>query len=105
MHLPNSSDIVNGYNQFSLEQLKAMVARMHLCVAVDTGIIYIAEAFGVPTIDIVGPVDENVQPPRGSLNRIVCVPHRTPQLRIMNARCMILRKRNIKLMESPQKWS
>ncbi len=86
MHLPNSSDIVNGYNQFSLEQLKAMVARMHLCVAVDTGIIYIAEAFGVPTIDIVGPVDENVQPPRGSLNRIVCVPHRTPQLRIMNAR-------------------
>jgi len=85
-NLPTSGDIVNGFDMFSLEQLKAVVAKIHLCVAVDTGIIYIAEAFGVPTIDIVGPVDENVQPPRGDLNRIVCVPHRIPQLRIMNAR-------------------
>ena len=73
--------------QTDLNELKALIANLDCVIAVDTGPIYIAEAFGVATIDIVGPVDENVQPPRGKKHVIVKtdVPG-YPFLRIMNAR-------------------
>lgn len=72
---------------FNIEELKALVSLLHLFIAVDTGPIYIAEAFGVPTIDIVGPVDERVQPPHGFIHRNVIPPNRTrPELSILNAR-------------------
>jgi len=44
---------------------------MSLYVSADTGPIYIAEAFNVPTIDITGPVNENEQPPQGEKHKIV----------------------------------
>ena len=54
-------------------------------ISVDTGLIYVAEAYGTPTIDIIGPMDENEQPPRGEFNKIV-VAHRTaPQTHILDA--------------------
>jgi ADP-heptose:LPS heptosyltransferase len=72
---------------FNIDELKALVAKLHLFISVDTGPIYIAEAFDVPTIDIVGPVDENVQPPRGLIHRNVIPPQRVrPELSILNAR-------------------
>ncbi|MSU74064.1 glycosyltransferase family 9 protein [Candidatus Kaiserbacteria bacterium] len=72
---------------FSIDELKALIAQLHLFIAVDTGPIYIAEAFDVPTIDIVGPMDEKEQPPRGSMHRRVLPPQRErPQLSILNAR-------------------
>lgn len=79
--------IWNTCGETDLDQLKALIAHLDCVIAVDTGPIYIAEAFGVPTIDIVGPVDENVQPPRGKKHIIVKaeVPG-YPFLRIMNAR-------------------
>jgi ADP-heptose:LPS heptosyltransferase len=53
---------------------------------VDTGPIYVAEAFGTPTVDIVGPVDEREQPPIGQKHRVVVPPERRiPALHIMNA--------------------
>ena len=56
-------------------------------ISADTGPIYIAEAFDVPTVDIVGPMDEREQPPISPIHRIVVPPNRTkPQLHIMNAR-------------------
>ncbi|MEK7138173.1 MAG: glycosyltransferase family 9 protein [Patescibacteria group bacterium] len=72
---------------FDLDQLKAFISKLHLFISVDTGPIYIAESFNVPTIDIVGPVDERVQPPRGLIHRNVVPPHRVkPELSILNAR-------------------
>lgn len=71
----------------TLDLLKAVVSKLDLVVGVDTGPIYIAEAYKVPTVDIVGPVDENVQPPKGPCHAVV-TPHgpRTPQLFILNSR-------------------
>jgi len=71
----------------SLEELKALIAHLDFLIGVDTGPIYIAEAFGVSTVDLVGPMDEREQPPIGRLHRVVVPPERAePQLHIMNAR-------------------
>lgn len=79
--------IVNALERFSIDELKALIAQAGLFIAVDTGPVYIAEAFGIPTVDIAGPMDENEQPPRGERHIVVVPPSpRTPQLHIMNAR-------------------
>ncbi|MDD3531284.1 MAG: glycosyltransferase family 9 protein [Candidatus Pacebacteria bacterium] len=82
LHTP----VADATGAFDLDTLKASISKLSLFISVDTGPIYIAEAFNVPTIDIVGPVDEKVQPPRGPLHRNV-IPERThPMLSILNAR-------------------
>lgn len=79
--------VVNAEGRFTLGALKALMPRLALLVAVDTGPIYIAEAFGTPTVDIVGPMDEREQPPRGERHLVVIPPYpRVPQLHIMNTR-------------------
>lgn len=86
--LPNErkNTIVDTVGRFDLDELKALIAKLDVFIAADTGPIYIAEAFGVSTIDIAGPVDENEQPPRGPQNKIVYLPGRIPQVHIMNSR-------------------
>lgn len=71
---------------FNLDQLKALIAKLSIFISVDTGPIYIAEAFNIPTIDIVGPMAANEQPPQGKYHKIVQINNRIPQLHIMNAR-------------------
>lgn len=72
---------------FNIDELKAFISKLSLFIASDTGPIYIAEAFNVPTIDIVGPVDERVQPPQGFIHRNVVPPNRTrAEVFILNAR-------------------
>jgi ADP-heptose:LPS heptosyltransferase len=78
--------LIDAVGYFDIDGLKALIAKLNIFIAVDTGPIYIAEAYDVPTIDIVGPVDENEQPPRGLLNEVVYLPDRVPQVHIMNAR-------------------
>lgn len=70
----------------NLGELKRIISLSKTLISVDSGPIYIAEAFGVPTIDIVGPMDENEQPPRGYLNRIVKTDRLAPAIHIMNVR-------------------
>jgi ADP-heptose:LPS heptosyltransferase len=71
----------------SIDALRALISRMKAFVSVDTGPIYIAEAFDVPTIDIIGPMDENEQPPRGARHINVVDPLRgEPIIHIMNSR-------------------
>lgn len=83
----HGASVINVQGKLNLDELKALISRLGLFIAVDTGPIYIAEAFGIPTIDIVGPMDEKEQPPRGPFNRNVLPPYpRVPQLRILNAR-------------------
>lgn len=75
------------HSHIDLEGLKAVTERLSLFISSDTGPIYIAEAFDVPTIDIVGPVDEREQPPQG-VRHVVLAPEppRIPQLRVLDAR-------------------
>lgn len=71
---------------FVLEETKALIARLDLLVGVDTGPIYIAEALAIPTVDIVGPVNESEQPPQGP-RHVVVVPSlpRIPEISLFAA--------------------
>lgn len=81
-----SADVASFSEQLSIEELKALVSKSSLFVSGDTGPLYFAEAFGVPTIDIVGPAGETVQPPISPRN-IVLVPQREhPAIYTMNTR-------------------
>jgi ADP-heptose:LPS heptosyltransferase len=57
-----------------IDDLPSFISRAECCIAVDTGLIYCAYALGVPTVDVVGPVDVYEQPPRGRMNLVV-LPH------------------------------
>lgn len=85
--LSKDMSFIDTTGTLSIEELKALVSKLNLFISVDTGPIYIAEAFGVPTIDIIGPMDENEQPPIGPRHKVVQSKNRiNPQLHIMNAR-------------------
>lgn len=84
---PNTK-IFNTLNLFNVDEFKALISKLHLLIAVDTGPLYVAEAFGVPTIDIIGPMDEVEQSPRGSYARNVIARKsgEKPELFVMNNR-------------------
>jgi len=85
--LKSKHGIINAIDAFSVEELKAFISECSLLVAVDTGPIYIAEAYGIPTVDIVGPVDHREQPPVGDKHAVVYDTTREkPQMFVMNAR-------------------
>lgn len=86
-YISHPEKIINTQGKLTLDELKALISKLKLFVSVDTGPIYIAEAFNTPTIDIIGPMSENEQPPQGSTHRLVLPPSRKwPQLFILNAR-------------------
>jgi ADP-heptose:LPS heptosyltransferase len=82
-----SQPVIDTCGMFGLDDAKALIASLDLLLSVDTGPVYVAEAFGVPTVDITGPIDEHEQPPIGDTHLVV-VPSgkREPQLFVMNAR-------------------
>lgn len=83
----HSAAILNMVGKCTMDELKALISKLHLFISSDTGPIYIAEAFGIPTIDIVGPVDEREQPPQGDIHLIIKDEHRTsPTMFVMNDR-------------------
>ncbi len=85
-HLSKAIQICDLSEKLSIDELKAAISKLDLFIAVDTGPIYIAEAFGVATVDIIGPMDEREQPPVGERHEVVIPPPpRIPQLHIMNA--------------------
>ncbi len=85
-YLPDAS-ITDTCGMFSVEEAKALIASLDMLLSVDTGPVYVAEAFGVPTVDITGPIDEHEQPPIGDMHLVVPPPPpREPQLFVMNAR-------------------
>lgn len=72
--------VLNMCGTLSLEELPSIIKRLHLLVGVDTGLIYMADAMGVPVVDIAGPCDMNDQRPTGPFSRVLgrkdmaCVP-------------------------------
>lgn len=77
--------VFNTLEMFNIDELKALISKLSLFISVDTGPIYIAEAFNVPTIDIVGPIDEREQPPISRIHKVVKLEQRKPELYVMNA--------------------
>jgi ADP-heptose:LPS heptosyltransferase len=78
---------IDTTGMYSVDELKALMSCMDMFISVDTGPIYIAEALGVPTVDITGPIDEKEQPPIGRLHKVVHIKNRKgPELFVMNAR-------------------
>lgn len=66
-------DIIDA-SDLSLEELKFFISKCRLLIANDSGPVYIAEAFKVPTLVVVGPTDEMEHPPHGPLNIVVTPP-------------------------------
>lgn len=84
--LRSNTKFIDTTGLLNLDDLKAIISILSLFISVDTGPMYIAEAFDVPTIDIVGPMDENEQPPKGEKNKIVKLDKRKqPAIHIMNS--------------------
>ena len=85
--LNEKTQFINTSGIFNIDELKALISKISLFISVDTGPIYIAEAFGVPSIDIIGPVDESEQPPVGTKHKIVYLRNRKEAaIHILNAR-------------------
>lgn len=61
----SSSRVIDAAGQLSLDELPALLKRLSLYVGVDSGITYLAEASGVPVVDIMGPADACDQRPTG----------------------------------------
>ncbi|KND50601.1 MAG: heptosyltransferase II [Parcubacteria bacterium C7867-007] len=79
--------VVESMQGITVDELKASIGMLNLFISADTGPIYIAEAQGIPTIDIVGPIDEREQPPIGPYHMVVVPEGRTePALRLMRAK-------------------
>jgi ADP-heptose:LPS heptosyltransferase len=79
-------EVINSCGLFNIGELKSLISHSSLFISVDTGPIYIAEAFDIPTVDIIGPMDENEQPPRSNKNILIIPKREKSQLHIMNAR-------------------
>lgn len=86
-YINKSTFFVDTTGAFNIDILKGLVSKLDLFIGVDTGPIYISEAFNVPTIDIVGPINENEQPPIGKFHKIVKWEDRKqPAINILDAR-------------------
>jgi len=70
---------INSSRKFSLSEVPDLFKYLGLFISVDTGSLYIANAMGIPVVDIVGPIDIYEQPPLGDKCEIVqkkmdCIP-------------------------------
>ncbi len=72
--------------EMTIDELKCLIAHLDLLISVDSGPIYIAESFGVATVDIVGPVDEREQPPIGRYHRVIVPSRKQAEVHIMDTR-------------------
>jgi ADP-heptose:LPS heptosyltransferase len=57
--------VLNASGKLDLTQLPALLARLDVYVGVDSGITYLADAVGVPVVDLMGPADADDQRPTG----------------------------------------
>jgi ADP-heptose:LPS heptosyltransferase len=59
------SRILDATGAFSLDVLPALMPRLAGYVGVDSGITYLADAFDIPTVDLMGPANADDQRPTG----------------------------------------
>ncbi len=76
----NKDKVTDVTGKLNLRDLPALIGRLSLFIGVDTGITYMADALGIPVIDIAGPSDMKDQRPTGRTvviiqkNDMACVP-------------------------------
>lgn len=63
--------LLNTAGQFSLSSLAAIISKMFCFIAADTGPLYIADALGVPVIDLMGPCSSGGQKPLSPRAQII----------------------------------
>jgi ADP-heptose:LPS heptosyltransferase len=61
-----SERVIDATGRWTLEDLPALLAQLDAYVGVDSGVTYMADAAGVPVIDIMGPADPLDQRPLGA---------------------------------------
>ncbi|MFO0752011.1 MAG: glycosyltransferase family 9 protein [Thermodesulfovibrionales bacterium] len=73
---------VNSCGAFTLEELPALLGRLHCFIGTDSGPLYMADAVGTPVISLAGPNDPAYQGPAGEraivLGSAECSPCMTP---------------------------
>jgi len=85
--IKDKSKVTDTTNLNSIDELKALVSKLDTFISVNTGPLYIAEAFNVPTVDLIGPVNPWDQPPQGKIHKMVFAPGKPkPLLSILNSR-------------------
>ncbi len=83
----HQEQVVDTVSKLTIEELKCLLKQIDIFISADTGPLYIAEAFDRKTVDIIGPIDEREQPPRGEGHISIIPPGRkAPELHVMNAR-------------------
>lgn len=65
------SRVIDSTGLLNLAELSALIECMDLYVGVDSGITYMADALGIPLIDIMGPADPQDQAPNGSSSIVI----------------------------------
>jgi len=65
--------VIITYGEFSLKEVPALIKRFNYFISSDTGPLYIANALGVPVLDILGPCNSLDQPPIYERCRVVHV--------------------------------
>ena len=69
--------VLNALGAFTLEELPSLLKRLRIFVGVDTGIMYMADALGVPVVVIAGPTNPREQRPLGKRS-LILVPEGLP---------------------------
>ncbi|GLS05992.1 glycosyl transferase family 9 [Chitiniphilus shinanonensis] len=74
-----SPRVIDTTGRLALDRLPVLLARLAAYVSVDSGIIYLADALGVPVVSVVGPTDPREQRPldprsRFIVERLPCYP-------------------------------
>jgi heptosyltransferase-2 len=64
-NIPEEKRIINTVGKLNLQELPALMEKLALLIGVDTGTIYMADALGIPVIDIAGPANMEDQRPIG----------------------------------------
>ena len=69
-HSLKSKDFISA-DTLQLDEMMYFISTCKLLIANDSGSVYIAESFNVPTLVVVGPTDEIEHPPHGPLHFVV----------------------------------
>ena len=81
-----NKDCVKDASHTSIDELKALVSKLDMTVSADTGPIFIAQASGVPTVDIAGSIHPDEMAPNDGKYHLLVRSKGEPEIWTMNAR-------------------
>src|SRR3989338_3582730 len=84
-NIDKNTKVINTFDLFCIDELKAVISKLNLFISVESDPVFIAEVFNVPIVNLVGPVDDNNQSPKGKKFLIVKIDRSAPEIHVMNA--------------------